>query len=49
MPRAVTPLGLTYTYDVRATDPDGDPLTYSLPVKPDGMTITADGLVTWRN
>jgi RHS repeat-associated protein len=38
----------TYVYDVDATDPDGDPLTYSLEVAPPGMTIDpATGLITW--
>jgi len=37
-----------YTYEVEATDPDGDSLTYSLDVKPAGMTInSATGLIEW--
>ncbi|MFH1882192.1 MAG: Ig-like domain-containing protein [Planctomycetota bacterium] len=38
-----------YTYDVDAADPDaGDTLTYSLTIKPAGMTIdTATGLIEW--
>jgi hypothetical protein len=38
-----------YTYDVDATDPDaGDTLTYSLTIKPAGMTIdAATGLIQW--
>ena len=37
-----------YTYEVEATDPDGDILTYSLAVKPSGMTInSATGLIKW--
>ncbi len=38
-----------YTYDVNATDPDaGDTLTYSLTIKPAGMTIdAATGLIEW--
>ena len=37
-----------YTYDVNATDPDGDTLTYSLDVKPNGMTIvSATGVISW--
>jgi len=37
-----------YTYDVNATDPDGDTLTYSLDVKPIGMTIdSATGVISW--
>src|SRR5262249_24332088 len=34
--------GLTYQYDVRATDADGDPLTYALSGDTRGLTI--DGL-----
>ncbi len=38
----------TYTYDVEATDPDGDALTYSLDAAPTGMTINpATGLISW--
>jgi len=37
-----------YTYDVEASDPDGDTLTYSLTVNPAGMTIDpSDGLINW--
>jgi hypothetical protein len=38
-----------YTYDVDAADPDaGDTLTYSLTIKPAGMTIdAATGLIEW--
>jgi hypothetical protein len=33
---------------LRATDPDGDPLTFSMPTAPPGMTIDpATGLVEW--
>ncbi|MBI4149096.1 tandem-95 repeat protein [Candidatus Woesearchaeota archaeon] len=39
---------LTYTYDVEATDPDGDQLAYSLRQGPEGMTIsTSTGLIQW--
>jgi len=38
----------TYEYDVRATDPDGDAITFSLSNAPDGMTIDADtGQIRW--
>ena len=42
-------MGVAYTYDVDATDPDvGDVLTYSLTAKPDGMAIdAATGKITW--
>ena len=37
-----------YTYDVEATDDNGDTLTYSLDIAPAGMTIdTASGLINW--
>jgi|GEM_PF-6146186 len=37
-----------YTYDVDATDPDGDVLTYSLVTAPAGMTIDAGtGMIQW--
>ena len=38
-----------YTYDVNVADPDaGDTLTYSLTIKPTGMTIdAATGLIEW--
>jgi RHS repeat-associated protein len=39
--------GQLYRYDVRATDPDGDPLSYSLS-GPAGMTIDQLGRVSWR-
>ena len=38
----------TYEYDVKATDPDGDALAFSLTNAPDGMTIDAEtGLIRW--
>lgn len=42
-------VGVSYTYDVEATDPDTeDVLTYSLTVEPTGMLIDgASGLITW--
>jgi len=40
--------GVAYTYDVEATDPNGDTITYSLTVSPTGMTINSDtGVITW--
>ena len=41
--------GVEYVYDVNATDPDGDTLTYSLiSVEPPGMEINPDnGKITW--
>jgi len=40
--------GKVWRYQVKASDPDGDPLTYSLKEAPKGMTINAEtGLITW--
>jgi FtsP/CotA-like multicopper oxidase with cupredoxin domain len=41
--------GVSYSYDVNATDPDaGDVLSYSLDIKPAGMSINAtSGLIAW--
>lgn len=40
--------GALYTYDVAATDPEGDTLTYSLITSPDGMTIdSSTGVISW--
>jgi len=40
--------GAIYTYDVEATDPNEDTLTYSLTVNPTGMTINSTtGVITW--
>ena len=40
--------GTVYTYQVRASDPDGDTLTYSLESPPSGMTIdSSTGLLKW--
>jgi YD repeat-containing protein len=36
-------------YDALATDADGDAITYSLPVKPTGMTVdAATGVLVWQ-
>lgn len=41
--------GDSYIGQVKATDPDGDPLTYSLKSAPSGMTIgSSTGLVKWN-
>jgi len=40
--------GNVYAYQVNATDPDSDPLTYSLKTAPAGMTIEKiTGLIKW--
>ena len=47
-PVVAATVGDLYTYDVDATDDDGDTLTYSLDIAPAGMTIdTASGLINW--
>jgi RHS repeat-associated protein len=46
-PRGSVRLGTTYLYQVIASDPNGDPLRYSLPTSQTGMSIDANGLVTW--
>lgn len=40
--------GNTYTYQIKAFDPDSDVLTYSLKTAPDGMTVDSSGLVRWN-
>jgi len=41
--------GSVYSYQARATDPDGDPLSYSLKASPRGMTINRDnGMIQWN-
>ena len=41
-------LNQDYTYDVDATDEDGNEITFSLTTAPEGMTIDADtGLISW--
>jgi len=40
--------GAVYTYDVEATDPNEDTLTYSLTTYPTGMNINSTtGVITW--
>jgi sugar lactone lactonase YvrE len=41
-------VGQVFRYDAAASDPDGDPLTFDLPVKPAGMFVDPiTGTVTW--
>ena len=40
-------VGQTWQYQVVASDPDDDALSYSLTTAPTGMAISATGLVTW--
>ena len=47
-PITTATVGAVYTYDVNATDPDGDTLTYSLTTNLAGMTINSTtGLINW--
>ncbi len=47
-PSAVAKSGNLYSYQVIATDADGEELTYSVSQNPvDGISITKDGLVRW--
>ncbi len=48
IPINTTQPGVEYQYDVDATDPDGDQLTYYLITYPSGMWINSHtGLITW--
>src|SRR5207302_329645 len=40
-------VGMPYRYQVAASDPDGDPVSFTLTTPPAGMAISAGGLVTW--
>jgi len=47
-PVTTATVGVAYGYDVSATDPNGDAITYSLTQAPGGMTINAtSGLIAW--
>jgi hypothetical protein len=39
--------GLTFHYDVHASDPDGDAISYSLSTAPSGMEIDGLGRISW--
>ncbi|MGB7160274.1 MAG: putative Ig domain-containing protein [Tepidisphaeraceae bacterium] len=47
LPRATIQVGRQYFWVVNATDPDSDKLYYDLDGEPDGMSVTADGIVSW--
>jgi Putative Ig domain len=48
-PELSVQVGFIYLYDVEAVDIDGDVLTYSLLVSPNGMTIeSASGFISWE-
>ena len=47
-PITTAKVGAVYTYDVEATNPNGDILTYSLTTGPNGITInSATGVISW--
>lgn len=46
-PPTTARFGREWTWVVMASDADGDPLTFSLPVAPPGMTISQNGVVSW--
>ena len=46
-PITTATVGEVYSYPVTATDPDGDPLVYSLTVAPAGMDVDPAGEITW--
>ena len=48
IPDDTATVGVAYTFQVIATDADGDALTYSLTISPPGMEIDEyNGLITW--
>jgi RHS repeat-associated protein len=46
-PRTQVRVETPYLYQLNASDPNGDPLSYSVINGPDGLTIDDNGLVTW--
>ncbi len=40
--------GAVYQYQVQASDPDGDNLTFSAPLLPAGATFSSGGLLRWQ-
>jgi hypothetical protein len=47
-PATTATVGVEYSFDADANDPDGDPITFSLPTAPTDMSINpTTGLVTW--
>ena len=47
LPRTDVQVGRPYLYQIEASDPNGDPLTYTLVEGPVGMEVDEQGLVTW--
>ena len=47
-PITTAKVGIAYSYNVNATDPDGDTLEYSLLTLPEGMIINStSGIISW--
>ncbi|MEW8150669.1 MAG: polymorphic toxin-type HINT domain-containing protein [Candidatus Thiodiazotropha endolucinida] len=41
-------VSIPYEYQINASDPDGDALTYSLAIAPEGMTVNENtGMISW--
>ncbi|UCG78219.1 MAG: hypothetical protein JSV21_11825 [Nitrospirota bacterium] len=40
--------GNIYSYQIKASDPDGDPLDYELSSGPEGMDVDSNGLINWE-
>lgn len=47
-PLSAAAAGQLYRFDIPASDPDGDPLTYRLDVGPTGMTVDSLGRILWQ-
>ena len=47
-PVETVPAGGIYAYDVWATDPEKDPLTFTLDTAPAGMTVDSFGRIRWQ-
>src|SRR5262249_37917001 len=47
-PRTSIRLGETYLYQVAASDPNNDALTFTLIAPPAGLAVDVNGLVSWR-
>ena len=47
LPKLSSIVGGSYVYDVKAVDPDGDAIAYSLTNAPDGVTLDQLGRIRW--